>query len=185
MDAYITKPVDIRMLAQVLSGVVPHESKSAETAPGPSEANVIEDSVKSVPPRTEETMSDLNANPVCESSAIDPSVIAALREEGDDLLRELIDLLLADAPKRVTTGREALTRGDLQALEFEMHRLKGATANFGANRTVELCTELRQACSANDKARAAELFSQVAWEYQRVERALEDERRQLAPATAA
>ncbi|HUA36184.1 MAG TPA: PAS domain S-box protein [Candidatus Binataceae bacterium] len=182
MDAYITKPVDVKVLASVLAGITPAEIKAPSADEHIEHHNCPTNSGEQVAAgKDEEAMPASNHD----ATPVDATTIRELREEGDDVLRELIDLLLTDAPKRVAASREAIERGDLKTVGFEIHRLKGGTANFGAFKMTELCTELGKACSAGDANRARELFARVASEYERVERALDDERQRLAPATAA
>lgn len=77
---------------------------------------------------------------------IDTDTLAALRglqEEGeDDLLAELIDLFLQDAPTRITAIREAVELADWAALAERAHSLKGSCASLGAVHMADLCARL-------------------------------------------
>src|SRR5512147_3251918 len=77
---------------------------------------------------------------------IDTDTLAALRslqEEGEeDLLAELIDLFLQDAPARITAIREAVTAGDWVALAEHAHSLKGSCASLGVVHMAGLCARL-------------------------------------------
>ena len=181
MDAYISKPVDVKALAAALAEIVPAENKATPASVHQLEVQTNSGEHAPAAANDEEAMPVINH----EAAPVDATTIRELREEGDDVLRELIDLLLADAPKRVSASREALERGDLKAVGFEIHRLRGGTGNFGAFKMTELCTELGKACSCGDANLARELFARVASEYDRVERALDHERQHLAPAAAA
>lgn len=58
---------------------------------------------------------------------------ALVRLGGDwELYRELLDMLLEDAPEQVREMREAIGRGDAKRLELAAHSLKGAAANLEA-----------------------------------------------------
>jgi CheY-like chemotaxis protein len=56
------------------------------------------------------------------------------RVGGDlDLLRNIVELFLQDCPLRISSMREAVSRGDAKGLESAAHALKGAIANFTTN----------------------------------------------------
>jgi HPt (histidine-containing phosphotransfer) domain-containing protein len=76
---------------------------------------------------------------------LDPHAIAALRElnPGDDsFLRDLIQIFLEDAPRRIAEIEESLTRGDGRKLTIAAHSLKGSSANFGAEQLRYRCEEI-------------------------------------------
>ena len=79
---------------------------------------------------------------------LDSETLATLRDlqqEGDDdLLTELIDLFLADAPARLTGVRESIAREDWRALASWAHSLKGSCGSLGALQMAELCARLEQ-----------------------------------------
>lgn len=65
------------------------------------------------------------------------------RVAGDfDLLREIIDLFLDEAPKLAGEIRTAVARNDAAALTRSAHRLKGSAANLSAQRVVHLALRL-------------------------------------------
>ena len=68
-------------------------------------------------------------------SSIDPSAIDALRElnpEDDSFLRDLIQIYLDDAPKRIAEIEQSLADKDARRLTMAAHSLKGSSSNFGA-----------------------------------------------------
>ena len=69
--------------------------------------------------------------------------------EGDhDLLRELIEVFLEDAPHQIDSVRRALAVRDADALYNAAHALKGSAGNFGApdvvNRALRIEAYARQ-----------------------------------------
>jgi HPt (histidine-containing phosphotransfer) domain-containing protein len=59
------------------------------------------------------------------------------RFEGDtDLLREVVQLFLAECPRRMADLRQALAQGDADALQCAAHSLKGSAGNFNAEAVV-------------------------------------------------
>jgi two-component system, sensor histidine kinase and response regulator len=77
---------------------------------------------------------------------------AALERVGGDqeLLKEIAQLFLDDAPGGLALIREAVEKNDALALQRAAHSLKGSVANFGAEETVEAAYQLEQ-MGANGK----------------------------------
>ncbi|RMG43911.1 MAG: sensor histidine kinase [Acidobacteria bacterium] len=155
MDDYISKPVRQRELAAVLERWLNSaQSPSSETQPPSSGGDA------------EETL--------------DGRVLANLRALQDsdepDIVTELIDLFLQDAPGQLTAIRQAIERGDAHALQRAAHSLKGSSANLGAKRLAALCLELEKKGRANVIDGVNGLVEQLETEFQRLRRALETER---------
>jgi len=113
---------------------------------------------------------------------LDPNTLQALRnlqDEGDDdLLAELIDLFVEDAPRRVDGMRDAIAREDWPALAAWAHSLKGSCGSLGAIDMAELCSHLEQLGRSGSRRSEAELvFKQLEGQYALVREALEDQRR--------
>jgi len=78
---------------------------------------------------------------VLDMSAID--ALRDLRDDGDDdLLAELIDLFLADAPQRMMALAAAIGGEDWDGVASWAHSLKGSCGSLGAMHMAELCTRL-------------------------------------------
>jgi two-component system, sensor histidine kinase and response regulator len=160
MDGYISKPVNPRALEKVLIELI---SKKTETA-------AADNAKASAGPaaRGEKAMNQTHATAALCGPALDPVTMATLREEGADVLAELIDMFLIDAPLRMKNARAAFERGDAAAITFEMHRLKGGAANFGAHELVKQCQAIELAGRAGDVAGAKRLYDLVGTEFDRV-----------------
>lgn len=59
-----------------------------------------------------------------------------------DLIVELVDLYLLDAPRRVVAMRESSARGDWPATKRDVHSLKGSSGTLGALQVVRICEEI-------------------------------------------
>ena len=69
--------------------------------------------------------------------------LRSLQDDGeDDLLAELIDLFLEDAPTRITSMRQAIEREDWTAMGSWAHSLKGSCGSLGAMHMADLCAKL-------------------------------------------
>jgi HPt (histidine-containing phosphotransfer) domain-containing protein len=114
-------------------------------------------------------------------STLDTETLAALRslqEDGeDDLLAELIDLFLEDAPERLDAIRQAVDASDWAGLAERAHSLKGSCASLGAVHMASLCARLE--AMGRDLAQrtdVADVYGELAREYARVQEALLRER---------
>jgi HPt (histidine-containing phosphotransfer) domain-containing protein len=115
MDDYITKPVRPEDLQAALERSSPR--RGARDVPAPVAPDPID------------------------RSAI--AELELLQEEGEpDVVVELLDAYLRDAPLRVSAIAEAVAGGDARALELVAHSLKASSATFGANRLAASCLEL-------------------------------------------
>ncbi len=104
MDGYTSKPIRIGELEQAIAQLV-GPSKPAQ---GPLPEQTREDGV------------------------IDRAALLAGVDGNRRLLRELVRLFLADCPQRLAEIKEAVRRGDAEALRIAAHTLKGCVGNFAA-----------------------------------------------------
>jgi HPt (histidine-containing phosphotransfer) domain-containing protein len=91
----------------------------------------------------------MHAGDVGEAGGIlDAEVLNDLRALGGEdepgLLTELIDIFLADAPKRLQEISTGLGANDLKTVERAAHTLKSSSANIGAIGLSKLCKEMEE-----------------------------------------
>ena len=77
---------------------------------------------------------------------LDPVVVASLRRltlPGEpDVLKEVLELFLADVPLRIDRLRVAGTAGDAAGLQRLAHSLKSSAGNIGAHGLMAVCRRL-------------------------------------------
>lgn len=61
-----------------------------------------------------------------------------------DIVRELIEDFLRDAPRRISLIKQSLTNKEASALEREAHALKSVAAMLGVTRIAEICELLEE-----------------------------------------
>ena len=84
------------------------------------------------------------------------------RMSGDrELLVNLFQLYIDDAPKKLRGIEEFASRNDLYQIERTAHSLKGASATVGASRLCQLAAELEQAAKAGSQDQMALLHSEL------------------------
>ncbi|HEX5268890.1 MAG TPA: Hpt domain-containing protein [Gemmataceae bacterium] len=75
------------------------------------------------------------------------------RVGGDKLIRDLIDLLMDGAPRKLEAARAALAAGDLDGVRRAAHALTSSAGNLGASETQAAALALeRAAAGAGDVA---------------------------------
>ncbi len=155
MDDYISKPVNMGRLAEVLNLWMP------------------------VPPELSDTGS-LSQNVIALGPAtLDPITISGLRslsgEDEPDFLKDLINIYFDDAEELMETLRKAIATLDIKSLEYAAHRLKGSSGNLGAMTLVGILQKLEDAAEEGRLENAPQLLAKIEAEYQRVEIALKAE----------
>jgi HPt (histidine-containing phosphotransfer) domain-containing protein len=85
-----------------------------------------------------------------------------------DLIVELIDLYLEDAPRRVAVMQESLAKWNWLSLKREAHSLRGSSGNLGALQMARICDEIEGIESGNLFASIAALLSCLELELERV-----------------
>ncbi|MBI4184497.1 MAG: response regulator [Proteobacteria bacterium] len=139
MDAYITKPVDMEKLLDVIDSFAPPEAPPAaaaeDRAPEPEEDRRVTD-ITSHPRFSAETQ------PVIDTRSIED--LEELGSDGDFVV-EVIDDFIADTEQVLKDLEAAVETGNLQAFRDGAHALRSSAANVGALRLQRLCSDLNMA----------------------------------------
>ena len=85
-----------------------------------------------------------------------------------ELVKELTPVFLEDNKERFDKLTEAMKLGDAKAVASYAHALKGAGANFGAERLSEIAHRLECAGTENDMEAAAPVFDELKIEFEKV-----------------
>lgn len=103
---------------------------------------------------------------------VDLAMLASYEEiqlDGEpDLIVELIDLYLEDAPRRVAVMQESLAKRDWLSVKREAHNLRGSSGNLGALQMARICDEIEGIESGNLFASTAALLNGLGLELERV-----------------
>jgi signal transduction histidine kinase/DNA-binding NarL/FixJ family response regulator len=90
------------------------------------------------------------------NEVIDMNVIQKLRDLGGDddpnLVLELIDIFLTDAPVQMQRITEGLESGDVKIVERASHTLKSSSANIGAVSLSGVCQKMEESARKNELA---------------------------------
>ncbi|HWB40156.1 MAG TPA: response regulator [Gemmatimonadales bacterium] len=144
MDDYLTKPVKVKDLLEIIARLVPNGTAGAGApaeAPGDAGfgARVLRD-----------------------------------RFDGDlDLLRIVAETFLESTPPLLAELREAVAAGDTPTVQRLGHRLRGSLANFGADEAVAAALRLEKLGGEGDLAGAGDLCETVIAGYEALRSGLE------------
>jgi HPt (histidine-containing phosphotransfer) domain-containing protein len=114
------------------------------------------------------------------SDAVDMKLLTAFEalqaDDGSDLIVELIDLYLKDAPQRILEIREAALANEWVLLKRTVHNLKGSSASLGVHQVAETCKKLEGIECEHSTEGVRELLQQMDNELARASEALLSER---------
>lgn len=192
MDDYLSKPIVSENLDAILRRwcPVPTARAGSITVRWPSSAGArAADSSRPAPESGREgavpasgpeaTPGSVRSRDLPRAVTLDAAALARLRavqKEGEpDLVREVVDIFLEDAPQRVAAIREAATSGDAKALARAAHTLKGSAGHLGAKGLQALCARLEEMVGGGEVDDALALVSVIEDELLRVTQALKHE----------
>jgi signal transduction histidine kinase/response regulator RpfG family c-di-GMP phosphodiesterase/HPt (histidine-containing phosphotransfer) domain-containing protein len=144
MSDYLAKPISMNKLSETLAIWTSSLNRGSNPTPEPT-----------------------TAKPVFDEASL------LRRLMGDrDLAGELIQHCVRDIPDRLGHLRVTVECGDLPAVRFHAHALKGAAANVSAAVLHQRASEMQQASSANDLQRSVQLLPQLEVEFEEFKAAL-------------
>ncbi len=169
MDDYISKPIQIANLVRALSQCQPLAGKREHD-----QNEALHYSLhlreRAVPYTPESLASDV----------LDQKTLQSLRQmmgaRASQVLAQLINNYLADAPQLLQAIRAAVETGDAAALKQAAHTLRSASANLGATTFSQMCKTLETIGDAGTTAGALAGVLQVEAAYEIVKATLHLER---------
>ena len=103
---------------------------------------------------------------------LDPAVIDTLRNltpPGEpEVLTEILQMFLREAPPRIERLRNAWTTGNIEEMRRAAHSLKGSAGNIGAHALHAVCTELDDRGRSGDVAPIPALVDALGVEFDKV-----------------
>ena len=155
MNDYVTKPISLRALVEVLDKWLPKENddRCAEVM------------------KKNETEEDASRS----SLIFDRAGLMARLMNDEDLARMLIERFLKDIPERISTMKGYLETGDVTGAEHQAHTIRGASANMGGGRLREVAFEMEKAAKAGDLHAAWKHIPELEAQFDRLIQAMKKE----------
>ena len=113
--------------------------------------------------------------------ALDRTAMLATVEQDLELLRELVEIFLAEVPGLLAQIRSGVEEKHAEKVERAAHTLKGALLNFGGRRACEVARQLESRGREARLGDVAQLVSRLESEVTQVCRALSDFLREAVP----
>jgi CheY-like chemotaxis protein/HPt (histidine-containing phosphotransfer) domain-containing protein len=144
MDAYLSKPLQAQQLFEAIASLTPSPADTCAA-------------VGTIKP----------------GAAVFDQQAALARVKGNrEIFQEIIDLFCAEMPEVLATLRQAMARGDSQAVARVTHALKGTVGSFGAHAALEAVLRLEALGQSGDIALAEPAYSALEREIGHLGRAL-------------
>ncbi|MGD1910467.1 MAG: response regulator [Rivularia sp. (in: cyanobacteria)] len=160
MNDYISKPIRIEALMEIFNNYKNLQQSLNKDSDSTAVVNV-----------------NRNKSHLSDESPINTEILQELKDmagdDADEMIAELIDSYLEDAPPKLQEISRALDRHDAESLRNYAHALKSLSVTIGAQTLAEVCTELETIARSGSTFRASTLVQQLDTEYQRVETALQ------------
>lgn len=144
MDAYLSKPLQAQQLFEVIASLVPSATDTGEA-------------VGAIEPG---------------AAVFDPQAALARVKGSREIFQEIIGLFWTETPEVLAALRQAMARGDSQAVARVAHSLKGTVGSFGAHAALEAVLRLEALGQSGDIALAEPAYTALAREIDRLGRAL-------------
>jgi len=166
MDDYVTKPVKLQRLVEVMDEWVAESEASqadgAVAAAAPSKGSGHDGGVASPAPEGEsQTDGVVAAEGPSEERVLNRAELLDRLMNDEKLVEEIIDAFLEDTPQRIAILKEALGRKDASLVRREAHTLKGAAGNVSAIALRELALEAERAGAAAEIDKVATLIAKI------------------------
>jgi HPt (histidine-containing phosphotransfer) domain-containing protein len=143
MDAYVSKPIRHQELFETIQALVLDVPK-----------------ISSAPP--EETPKEV----------LDEAQLMSRVDNDPQLLRDLVDLFLAEYPRLLDEIRVAFDKKDARAVERGAHSLRGSAGNLAAKLAAEAALKLERLAQAEDWVYAEQGLTELESQLERLRPAL-------------
>lgn len=158
MDDFLTKPVNIKKLQEILSGYQSNKLAANSTS---------NQSLKAVVEQPLEVVlnySQLN------------SLISLQNESSPNLLVKLIDLFTTHSKENFDKLSKAVTQKDLKIVQTIAHSLASSSSNLGADKVAILCRQLEKIAIKEDTTEVQIVFEKLQMEFNKAVLALNKEK---------
>jgi PAS domain S-box-containing protein len=153
MDGYISKPVHVQQLKDVLQSCKPIKPRGTNTL------------------ASTRSMAVVLATKLAKKQTFDLNMIDQLKATvggKSDTLASLVNSYLEETPHYLASMRNALEQGDLERFKRIAHNLKGLSATFGAMKLSTICEQIETVSSNGTLDGIDDLIDQAEAEFSQV-----------------
>ena len=164
MDDYLSKPISRKSLYDVLVKYI-RRSADADTVDEPDTA----------PPKEKTVVAEPSSD--SDPEVVDLSRIRELTGDDADMLHQLVQLFLTDTDEHSGLLRTAVEKLEADEIMSEAHRIKGGSAQIGAEHLRMLAEKMEKMGRADELEGIAEVLEKFEAEYTQVQNYLQMESR--------
>jgi signal transduction histidine kinase/CheY-like chemotaxis protein/HPt (histidine-containing phosphotransfer) domain-containing protein len=179
MNAYISKPIQTATLAQALHQYQTLNPQSHPDTSSIGSQRLVDKTNQDFPQARSSPFTDTNAlrpsirlAPSASLPVLDKQVLQSLRlmagTNADQLIAEVIEAYLEDAPQRIRSICDAVARADAKVLVQAAHSLRSVSVTVGALALSQQCAALEAIGRVGKTAAAEELVLQLQRDYTQV-----------------
>jgi PAS domain S-box-containing protein len=153
MDGYISKPVRVQQLKEVLLDCEPIKPRGTNTLASTKSMEVV------------------MATKLARKKTFELDMIDQLKSNvggNTETLSSLVDSYLEETPHYLASMREALEFGDIERFRRISHNLKGLSATFGAMKLSTICEQIEELSTNGNLETLGPLIDQAESEFKRV-----------------
>ena len=166
-DGYLTKPIDRKKLLAILQKNLSTNNKNAKGDNDMSNKQVNELSPDSHDNESEQTKpADVTENQFAEV-VIDWELLMYVCGD-EEMAKDVVEIYLGDAPECMELLDIAVKAKNLKDIKSYAHRLKGSSANVGAQQLREIALQLECAGDESNIEITAEIFEAMKGEFEKV-----------------
>jgi CheY-like chemotaxis protein/HPt (histidine-containing phosphotransfer) domain-containing protein len=184
MDDYVSKPLRPEELFETIERLAEAQAPAGVVAPAPDSAvaSAAATSAETFHPAASamEQVADMDE----ERPTFDPSHALNLVGGDEQLLRELLEIFMQEAPALMRQIDEGIANRDSALVKRAAHTLKGAVGNFGVRAVFDVCHRLEMMGKAGDLADAESAYLRLRTLMERLEPELAALVRQPAPVSS-
>ncbi|MDY6941017.1 MAG: CHASE2 domain-containing protein [Cyanobacteriota bacterium] len=163
MDDYISKPVDLQILAVTLDRWNPHQKDESIANNSPQSDRValeMHSDLRSLEPQHLSLVSDHHAEPHA-SPPVDLDRLHGITDGDREFQQELLETFAEDALTCITNIREALQAADATALACVAHQIKGASSTAAILTMPEIAKRIEIQAKENQLEGVEELIVEL------------------------
>jgi signal transduction histidine kinase/CheY-like chemotaxis protein len=187
MDDYIAKPIDAKKLAALVERLVPLDELSATLAEArrkqaEPEFTISQSPVSALPP-----VQNAADNVTEDTAPTETICLKSLEErvENDiELIQEMVELFLDNAPMLLAEIEAGLADGDLRTVQRATHSLRGAASNLCAAPCVQTAERLEMFSKNGDIGEVETAVAELRDELAKLQSALQSMFKTTTPAAA-
>ncbi len=167
-DDYLSKPIEVRSLENILGRYLPPEKVSYRSRTEKKQPEASDEIMEFEPAGNEESNTADEMYRMLEAGGIDTREALTYCGGSDEFYREMLGSFPANSGNAVNILNEALGSGDMKMYAIKVHSLKSTSRTIGASELSAAAAELEKAANEGDTAFVNEKHGELVEKYRKV-----------------